>query len=48
MALTPKHVSCRRQVRESLSLSERRFRCDCGFEADRDVNSAINLKKRKV
>ena len=33
-------------VKESLLLSERVFHCDrCGFECDRDVNAAINLKK---
>jgi putative transposase len=32
-------------VRETLKLSERTFKCDCGFEIDRDLNAAINLKK---
>lgn len=31
-------------VKESLSLSERMFRCECGLEIDRDLNAAINLK----
>ncbi len=32
--------------KETLSLSERVFRCDsCGFECDRDLNAAINLSK---
>lgn len=39
-----KTCSCCGQVRESLSLSERTFRCECGFESDRDVNAAINIK----
>jgi putative transposase len=31
-------------VKESLSLSERRYRCTgCGFESDRDLNAALNL-----
>lgn len=31
-------------VRESLPLSQRVFQChDCGYEADRDVNAALNL-----
>jgi putative transposase len=31
-------------VKEELSLSERRFRCErCGFESDRDRNAALNL-----
>lgn len=29
--------------KESLSLSERTFNCECGFACDRDVNAAINL-----
>lgn len=29
--------------KESLSLSERTFNCECGFTCDRDVNAAINL-----
>jgi len=39
-----KTCSCCGQVKESLSLSERRFRCECGFESDRDVNAAINIQ----
>ncbi|ANB61774.1 RNA-guided endonuclease TnpB family protein [Anoxybacteroides amylolyticum] len=39
-----KTCSCCGQVKESLSLSERTFRCECGFESDRDVNAAINIK----
>ena len=32
--------------KESLSLSERAFRCTaCGFECDRDLNAAINLER---
>lgn len=33
-------------VKETLSLSERVFKCDqCGFEIDRDLNASINLEK---
>jgi putative transposase len=33
----------------SLSLSQRVFQCDhCGFECDRDLNAAINLKQEAV
>jgi putative transposase len=31
-------------VRESLSLSERVYRCSCGLQLDRDLNAAINLE----
>ena len=41
-----KKCSCCGKVKEKLSLSERVYRCDsCGFEIDRDFNSAINLKE---
>ncbi|GGK36429.1 hypothetical protein GCM10010965_31700 [Caldalkalibacillus thermarum] len=33
------------RVKASLSLTERQFRCACGFVADRDTNAAINIKK---
>ncbi|WP_245001226.1 transposase [Caldalkalibacillus thermarum] len=32
-------------MKASLSLTERQFRCACGFVADRDTNAAINIKK---
>ncbi len=33
-------------VKQKVSLSERHYHCGvCGFEADRDVNAAINLKQ---
>ncbi|WP_277877122.1 zinc ribbon domain-containing protein [Sphaerospermopsis sp. FACHB-1094] len=32
-----------------MSLSQRVFKCDnCGFEIDRDLNAAINLKQEAV
>jgi putative transposase len=31
------------EVKDSLSLSDRTFRCGCGHEQDRDMNAAINL-----
>ncbi|WP_143156944.1 zinc ribbon domain-containing protein, partial [Thermosyntropha lipolytica] len=32
-------------IKEQLSLSERKYKCDkCGFEIDRDLNASINLK----
>ncbi|MFC5772700.1 transposase [Ectobacillus antri] len=39
-----KTCSCCGKVKESLSLSARTFRCDCGFVADRDWNASINIK----
>ena len=31
------------EIGEAVPLSERTFRCQCGHEADRDVNAAANL-----
>ena len=39
-----KTCSCCGRAKESLSLSERQFCCECGFEMDRDINAAINIK----
>ena len=37
------------EKKSSLSLSQRVFKCDnCGFEIDRDLNAAINLKQEAV
>ena len=33
------------KVKETLSLSERIYKCECGNEMDRDVNAAINLRE---
>jgi len=41
-----KTCSCCGVVKETLALSQRTFACDdCGFEADRDVNAALNLAR---
>ncbi len=44
----PSSKTCSRcgRVKESLSLSERTFHCDCGFVADRDWNASINIKHK--
>jgi putative transposase len=37
------------EKKSSLSLSQRVFKCNsCGFEIDRDLNAAINLKQEAV
>ncbi|MGC4378896.1 RNA-guided endonuclease TnpB family protein [Fictibacillus sp. Mic-4] len=43
-----KTCSCCGQVKTSLSLSERIFRCDCGFVAERDWNASINIKHEGI
>jgi putative transposase len=41
-----KTCSCCGVIKDTLALAERTFRCDdCEFEADRDVNAALNLKR---
>jgi putative transposase len=35
-------------VKDSLSLSERIYRCDCGFVCDRDLNAAINIRNEGI
>ncbi len=42
----PSSKRCSRcgRIKESLALSDRIYRCECGCELDRDVNAAINIK----
>ena len=41
-----KTCSCCGVVKGTLALSQREFKCDdCGFEAPRDVNAALNLAR---
>ena len=35
-------------VRKNLKLSDRIYRCECGYVADRDLNAALNLKMLKL
>ena len=35
-------------IRENLKLSDRIYRCECGYAADRDLNAALNLKDAKT
>uniref|UniRef100_UPI00311A9664 RNA-guided endonuclease InsQ/TnpB family protein n=1 Tax=Clostridium perfringens TaxID=1502 RepID=UPI00311A9664 len=35
------------KVKKDLKLSDRIYKCDCGFTIDRDLNSSINLKNAK-
>jgi putative transposase len=43
-----KKCSCCGQVKEELPLSEREFRCDCGFICDRDWNAAMNIRDEGI
>ena len=35
-------------IRKNLKLSDRIYRCECGYVADRDLNAALNLKEAKT
>ena len=35
-------------IRKNLKLSDRIYRCECGYVADRDFNAALNLKDAKT
>ena len=35
-------------IRKNLKLSDRIYRCECGYVADRDLNAALNLKDTKT
>ena len=35
-------------IRKNLKLSDRIYRCECGYAADRDLNAALNLKDAKT
>lgn len=42
-----KRCHCCGKVNNKLKLSDRVFRCDCGYEADRDFNASLNLRDAK-
>jgi putative transposase len=35
-------------IKEDLTLSDRIYSCDCGFEMDRDLNASINIQNYYV
>ena len=39
-----KMCHCCGQIKEDLQLSDRWYKCDCGYEADRDYNAALNIR----
>ena len=42
----PSSKTCSRcgKIKKDLELSDRVYKCDCGFEIDRDLNAAVNIK----
>ena len=43
-----KTCHCCKNIRKDLKLSDRIFRCDCGYIEDRDLNAALNLRDAKT
>lgn len=43
-----KTCSCCGNIKKDLKLSDRIYKCECGFELDRDLNAAINLENAKI
>ena len=39
-----KTCSCCGNIKKDLKLSDRIFKCDCGYSEDRDFNAALNLR----
>ena len=36
------------QIKKDLKLSDRIYKCDCGYEEDRDYNASLNLRDSKI
>ena len=43
-----KTCNCCGKVKADLKLSDRTFRCECGYVADRDFNASLNLRDAKT
>ena len=43
-----KTCHCCKNIKHDLKLSDRIFKCDCGYVEDRDFNAALNLKDTKA
>ena len=39
-----KTYHCGKSIKKDLKLSDRLFRCDCGYIEDKDFNAALNLR----
>ena len=42
--LSSRTCHCCKSIKKDLKLSDRLFRCDCGYIEDRDFNAALNLR----
>ena len=36
------------KIKKDLKLSDREYRCECGYRADRDYNASLNLRDAKT
>ena len=36
------------QIKHNLKLSDRVYKCDCGYVEDRDYNASLNLRDSKI
>lgn len=43
-----KLCNCCGTIKEDLQLSDRWFKCECGYENDRDYNAALNIKEAGI
>lgn len=43
-----KICNCCGQIKKDLKLSDRIYKCDCGYTEDRDYNASLNLKDATI
>lgn len=43
-----KLCNCCGTIKKDLKLSDRIYKCECGYEEDRDLNAALNLRDAKI
>lgn len=43
-----KQCHCCGRIKKELKLSERTYKCDCGYVEDRDFNASLNLRDAKI
>ena len=39
---------CCGEIKKDLKLSDRIYKCNCGYVEDRDINASLNLKDAKI
>ena len=43
-----KICNCCGQIKKDLKLSDRVYKCDCGYTEDRDFNASLNLRDAEI